>query len=251
MLSVKNICKSYGELEVLSDIDCQFEKGRLSAIVGPNGAGKSTLLNIMGRLISADAGTVELYGRLLATWRERELARELSILCQSSNININISVEELTAMGRFPYSGGVLTPTDRDHIEQALDITELKDIRHKSIVKLSGGQRQRAFIAMVIAQDSDYILLDEPLNNLDMRHGLQIMELLRHLSRDHGKAIILVMHDINLAAAFADDMYAISDRVLFYAGDSGSFINEKRLAEVFGVDFEILKHKGRSICLYY
>lgn len=251
MLELEQVSKSYGKIPVLDRISCVFRSGAVSALVGPNGAGKSTMLNIMGRLLAPSAGTVKLHDRPLGDWPKTELSRHLAILRQSSDVRINITVQDLVAMGRFPYSHGRLTDEDQKAVEHGLEICELTGLRQRSIHEISGGQRQRAFLAMVIAQDCDVLLLDEPLSNLDLRHSLQTMRMLRRLAADKGKAVILVMHDINLASAFSDEIYALQEQRLYYTGEAQGFFVPEHLEAVFGVTFTILQNNGRAVCLHY
>lgn len=251
MLRVENVTKNYGSFQVLKSVSAEFPAGSISSIIGPNGAGKSTLLNIMGRLTVANDGSVYLAGSPLQNWNPRELAKELAILKQSNGTQMQLTVEDLVAFGRFPHSQGRLTKTDRERIETAIEFTGLSDSRKKYISQLSGGQRQRAYIAMVIAQDTKIILLDEPLNNLDMKHALAVMELLQRLSREKGKTIVTVMHDINIAAAFSSHLYAIKDGMIAFAGPSESCMNARCLSAIFGVPCRILNCRGQRICMYY
>ena len=168
MISVKNIIKHYQRKPVLNDLTVNIEKGKITAIIGSNGSGKSTFLSIMSRLIEGDSGQVLLDKKALKSFNNNDLAKRLAILRQTNYINLKIRVAELVAFGRFPHHKGRLTQNDQDKITQALAYMELEEIKDRFLDELSGGQLQRAFIAMILAQDTDYILLDEPLNNLDI-----------------------------------------------------------------------------------
>lgn len=181
MLEVKNISKSYGKNNVLSDINCIIEKNKFTAFIGSNGAGKSTLINIIARTLKADSGEVIIDEKKQSEWKTEELAKKISILSQFNNINIKITVRELVSFGRYPYSKGKLTNEDLKKIDEALNYLNLKNLENRFLDELSGGQIQMAYIAMIIAQDTDYILLDEPLNNLDMNHSVKIMKTLKKL----------------------------------------------------------------------
>src|SRR5690606_5466437 len=161
-----------------------------------NGAGKSTLLSIVSRLIPADEGTVTVDGMDVATTPGERLARRLAVLRQDNHLSVRLTVRELVAFGRFPHSGGRLTARDHRLADRQLD-------------QLSGGQRQRAHVAMVLCQDTDYVLLDEPLNNLDMRHAVHMMRRLRRMADDFGKTVVLVVHDINFASCHSDTIVAM------------------------------------------
>ena len=164
-------------------------KKKIISFIGSNGAGKSTLLSIITRTLSRDSGDVVIENKNLEEWKTEELAKVLSILKQSNHLNIRLTVKELVSFGRYPYSKGKLTLEDEEKVEQAIEYMGLKNLENRFIDELSGGQRQMAYIAMVIAQDTEYIFLDEPLNNLDMKHSVQIMKILRNLVDEKGKTI--------------------------------------------------------------
>lgn len=200
MVEVRNVSKQYGGKVVLEETSVTIQKGKITSFIGPNGAGKSTLLSIMSRLIKKDSGEIYIDGQEIGACDSKELAKKMSILKQANQINIRLTIKDLVSFGRFPYSQGRLTEEDWVHINQALSYMKLEDIQDKYLDQLSGGQCQRAFIAMVIAQDTDYIFLDEPLNNLDMKHSVEIMKLLKRLVEELGKTIVIVIHDINFAS---------------------------------------------------
>ena len=181
MIATKGIQKSYGEKKVVDNVTIELPKEKIIAFVGSNGAGKSTVLSIISRTLSKDLGEVYIDEVELKNWKTQVLAKKLSILKQTNHLNIRLTVKELVEFGRFPYSKGKLTKEDEKKVEEAIDYMELKELQDRYLDELSGGQRQMAFIAMVIAQDTEYIFLDEPLNNLDMRHSVQIMKVLKRL----------------------------------------------------------------------
>ena len=162
---VKELTKRYEGTTVVDGVSFEIPKGRIVSMIGPNGAGKSTVLNIVSRLLARDGGRVDVEGMDIDKWRSRDLARRLAILTQQNNIQMKLTVRELVAFGRFPYSGSRLTQEDQEIVARAIDYMELAALKDRFIDELSGGQRQRAYIAMIIAQDTEYILLDEPTNN--------------------------------------------------------------------------------------
>ncbi len=251
MIDVRSIYRSYGREVVLSDVSLRLEKGRVTSFIGPNGAGKTTLLNIISRLTKPDAGSVSIDGRDLAEWKPNELAKKLSILKQSNNLNVRITARELVAFGRFPHSGGRLNDEDEEMIDRSIAYMELGEMQNKYLDELSGGQRQRAFIAMVVAQDTEHILLDEPLNNLDMRHSREMMQVLRRLADELGKTIVTVLHDINFASCYSDAIAALKNGKLLHYGNVREIIREDVLKDVFDMDFRIEEHNGRRICIYF
>lgn len=251
MISLQHILKRYRQKTVLKDISLALPQGKMTAIIGPNGSGKSTLLAIISRLLDKDSGTIFLDQQDLADLKTRDLAKKLTILKQSNALNLKIRVEELVAFGRFPHNQGKLTAKDNDKIRQALRYMELEAIKDSFLDELSGGQAQRAFIAMTLAQDTNYILLDEPLNNLDMKHSVQIMQLLRRLVSDFKKTIIIVIHDINFAATYADHIIALKDGEIAAEGLVDEMIQEELLSDIYDLPITIETYKGRKICNYF
>src|SRR5699024_836624 len=211
MVDIKGVFKSYNKKPVIEDVSLSIPKGKITSFIGPNGAGKSTLISMISRLIAKDEGIITIDGKDITECKDGDLARKISILKQSNAMNVKLTVRELISFGRFPHSKGNLKKDDWEKVDEAIDYMELRDIQHKYLDELSGGQRQRAFIAMVLAQDTEYILLDEPLNNLDMRHSVQIMKTLRRLVDELGKTIVIVIHDINFASCYSDEIVALKD----------------------------------------
>lgn len=251
MIAVENLTKAYNSKPVVDNVSFQLPKEKIIAFIGGNGAGKSTILSIISRLIDKDQGVVTIDGKSLDQWDTGELSKQLSILSQSNHFNIRLTVKELVSFGRFPHSRGKLTHEDRHLIKEALAFTGLLDLSHRYLDELSGGQRQMAFIAMLIAQDTEYILLDEPLNNLDMRRSVQVMQLLRRLVDEKGKTVIVVIHDINFVSCHADYIVAIKDGEIAMTGDTDQVIKQDVLKDIYDMDIEIQCIQGKNICLYY
>lgn len=251
MIEVKNITKEYGSIKVLDNVSLKIEKGKITSFIGPNGAGKSTLLSIISRLIDKDSGNVFIEGRELEQWNTKELAKKISILKQFNHINIRLTVRDLVSFGRFPYSNGKLTKEDWKYVEEAIEYMKLKDIEHKYLDQLSGGQKQRAYIAMVIAQDTDYILLDEPLNNLDMKHSVEIMRILKRLVDEKGKTVVIVIHDINFASCYSDHIVVLKNGRVVKKGGANDIIRQDLLNEVYELEFCIQDINNNKICVYY
>jgi iron complex transport system ATP-binding protein len=251
MIEIRNVGKKYGDKEVLRNISVSLPEGGISAFIGPNGAGKSTLLSLISRLQPANGGEIRIDGVRVGEWNSRELAKRLAVLRQSNFMNIRLTVGELVAFGRFPHSQGRLTGEDREMVEKALAYMEIGDIRDRFLDELSGGQRQMAFIAMVIAQDTRYVLLDEPLNNLDIKHSVHMMRILRKLVDDLGKTVVLVVHDINFVSCHADYIVALRDGELAAVGGRDEIITPEVLRNVYGLDIPIRELEGERICVYY
>ncbi|MBS5938086.1 ATP-binding cassette domain-containing protein [Clostridium sartagoforme] len=251
MIEIKNINKSYGSKKVVDNVSFNIEEGKITSFIGPNGAGKSTVLSIISRLLDADSGEVFIDGKEIKAWDSKELSKKLSILKQNNNLNIRLTIRELVSFGRFPYCEGKLKKEDEKFIEDALSYMQLTDIQDKYIDELSGGQRQRAYIAMILAQDTDYILLDEPLNNLDMKHSAEMMRMLRQMVNDFGKTIVIVIHDINFASCYSDTIVALKDGKLVNHTSTEEMITENNLKRLYDMNFNIKEVDNQKICIYF
>ncbi|KHF39200.1 iron ABC transporter ATP-binding protein [Halalkalibacter okhensis] len=251
MVEVMNVSKQYQSKKVVDSVSVKIRKGTITSFIGPNGAGKSTLLSIVSRLIAKDEGEVKIDDVDISQTKSNELAKKVSILKQSNNISIRLTIRDLVSFGRFPYSQGRLTKEDKRHVDEAIRYMELEDIEDKYLDQLSGGQRQRAHIAMVIAQDTEYILLDEPLNNLDMKHSVQIMKVLRRMVDELGKTIVIVLHDINFASCYSDFIVALKDGKIVREGPAQEIINNAVLKEIYDMDIPINCVGDKKICVYF
>lgn len=250
-MHIQSLTKQYGDKTVVDGVSFSIPRGKVISLIGPNGAGKSTVMGMISRLIAHDSGLVELEGKEMRKWKSRELSKRLAILTQQNNIQMKLTVRELVCFGRFPYSGNRLTPEDHEIVDRALDYMELHDFADRFIDELSGGQRQRALIAMVIAQDTDYVLLDEPTNNLDIYHATNMMKIVRRLCDELGKTVILVLHEINYAAFYSDYICAFKDGKIAKFGTAEEVMTKENLSEIYQVDFEILNIKGKPLSIYY
>ncbi|MDR0397111.1 MAG: ATP-binding cassette domain-containing protein [Oscillospiraceae bacterium] len=246
-----SLTKRYDGKTVVDAVSFEIPKGKITSFIGPNGAGKSTVMGILSRLIARDGGEVSFKGKDVTGWKSGELAKRLAILTQTNNIQMKLTVWELVSFGRFPYSGSRLTEQDARAVNQAIEYMELADMSDSFIDELSGGQRQRAYIAMVIAQDTEYVLLDEPTNNLDVYHASNMMRIIRRLCDELGKTVILVLHEINYAAFYSDFICAFADGKIAAFGTVKEVINAKTLSNLYGVDFEILDVNGKPLSIYY
>lgn len=251
MIQVKEVSKAYGGKSVVDDVSVTIEKGKITSFIGPNGAGKSTLLSMISRLITRDSGQVIIDDKELSSWKSTDLAKKIAILKQSNHINLRLTVRELVSFGRFPYSQGKLTKEDWKQVDEAIAYMDLAGMQHKYLDQLSGGQNQRAFIAMVIAQNTEYILLDEPLNNLDMKHSVQIMKVLRKLVEELGKTVVLVIHDINFASCYSDYIVALKDGKVVKEGPTETIIDSAVLKDIYDMDIPIEIINGNRIGVYF
>ncbi len=250
-MKVKDLIKKYDGKTVVKSVSFEIPKGKVLSLIGPNGAGKSTVMGMISRLIARDGGAIEFEGQDISGWKSKELAKRLSILTQSNNIQMKLTVRELVTFGRFPYSAGHNTEEDERIIDQAISYMELEDIQDQFIDELSGGQRQRAYIAMVIAQDTEYVLLDEPTNNLDIYHASNMMKIVRRLCDELGKTVILVLHEINYAAFYSDYICAFKDGEIAKFGTVEEVMTKENLSQIYHVDFEIMEIEGRPLSIYY
>ena len=251
MIQVRELTKFYGKKAVVEKVNVNIHRGKITSFIGPNGAGKSTLLSMVSRLMDADTGEVLVDKDNVKQMKSNEFSKKVSILKQSNFMNVRLTIRELVSFGRYPHSKGRLTAEDLRIVNQAMDYMELMDMENDYLDELSGGQRQRAFIAMVIAQDTDYILLDEPLNNLDMKHSVQIMKILRRLVDELGKTVVIVLHDINFASVYSDRIVALKNGRVVKDGPTNDIINSDALKEIYDMDIPIKQLSNCRICVYF
>ena len=250
-MNVQDLIKSYGHKTVVNEVSFEVPKGKVLSLIGPNGAGKSTVMGMISRLIARDAGVIQFEGEDLSKWKSKELAKHLAILTQHNNVQMKLTVRELVSFGRFPYSGSRLTEEDHDMVDKAIAYMELEDFEDQYIDELSGGQRQRAYIAMAIAQDTEYLLLDEPTNNLDIYHATNLMKTVRRLCDELGKTVILVLHEINYAGFYSDYICAFKNGKIAKFGTVEEVITKDTLSDIYRVDFEIQTIHGKPLTIYY
>lgn len=251
MIILEELTKVFGETTVVDGVTAKIQKGKVTSIIGPNGAGKSTLLSIASRLLTKDKGAVYVDNKEISNWDTKELAKKLAVLRQSNNITMRFTVREMVSFGRFPYSQGKLTKHDNNLIDRAIDYLDLVSIQHKYLDQLSGGQRQLTFIAMVMAQDTDYVFLDEPLNNLDIKHSLKIMRNIQKLAHEMNKAVVVVIHDINFAACYSDIIIALKQGKIIANGPVKDVIQADILSTIYETPFNIIEVNGKRMCTYY
>lgn len=251
MIEIKGLTKHFGKKPVVENVTVTIQPKAITSFIGPNGAGKSTLLSMVSRLLDSDTGEVLLDKGNVKKMKSNDFAKRVAILRQSNHLNVRLTVRELVSFGRYPYSKGRLTSEDEKFVDQALEYMNLTDIQDKYLDELSGGQKQRAFISMVIAQDTEYILLDEPLNNLDMKHSVQIMKILRKLVDELGKTVVIVLHDINFASVYSDRIVALKDGRVVKDGLTNEIINTAALREIYDMDIPVQEQDGCRICVFF
>ncbi len=251
MISTSNVSKSYGRDLVVDGVSLDLPEGGITAIIGPNGAGKSTLLSMISRLLPMDAGTVTVAGLDVTATPSDVLARRMAILRQDNHIAARLTVHDLVTFGRYPYAKGRYTENDRRHVEEAIRYLGLEDLSHRFLDELSGGQRQRAHVAMVLCQDTDYVLLDEPLNNLDMKHAVGMMKFLHRAATELGKSVVVVLHDINFASCYAGHIVVMREGRIAYRGSPVEVITPGIMREVYEIDVAVHTIAGQLISVYY
>ncbi|HSI68410.1 MAG TPA: ABC transporter ATP-binding protein [Planococcus sp. (in: firmicutes)] len=251
MIQVRELTKFYGKKQVVDNVSVDIQRGQITSFIGPNGAGKSTLLSMVSRLLDADTGDVLIDQADSKGMKSNDFSKRVSILKQSNFMNVRLTIRELVSFGRFPYSKGRLNTEDEGMVDQSIAYVDLEEMQDSYLDELSGGQRQRAFIAMVIAQDTDYVLLDEPLNNLDMKHSVQIMKILRRLVDELGKTVVIVLHDINFASVYSDRIVALKNGRVVKDGPTEEIIQSAALKEIYDMDIPIQQMDNCRICVYF
>lgn len=250
MIEITGAVKSYGDVRVVDGVDLRLAPGGVTAIIGANGAGKSTLLSCVSRLLELDGGSVAVDGLDVFRTPSDVLARRLATLRQDNHLTARLTVRDLVAFGRYPWSKGRPTPDDEVHVDRALGFLDLEPFADRFLDELSGGQRQRAFVAMVLCQDTDYLLLDEPLNNLDLRHAVGMMRLLRRAADELGRTVVVVLHDINIAACYADTIVAMRDGAVIHQGAPEVLMCPDVLRDIYDLDLVVHQLEGRPVAVH-
>ncbi|WP_284337408.1 ABC transporter ATP-binding protein [Comamonas sp. NoAH] len=251
MIETENVVKTHGSTTVLHGVSVTIPEKQFTAIIGPNGAGKSTLLSMVSRLAPITSGTAYVAGLDVSKTASDALAKVMAILRQDNQSALRLTVRDLVGFGRFPHSKGRMTPEDVQHVNQALDFLQLQELADRYLDELSGGQRQRAYIAMVLCQDTPYILLDEPLNNLDMAHAVSMMKLLRRMVDERGKTVVVVLHDINFASCYADHIIAMKSGHVANQGPPLEVVRDEVLSVLYGIEVSVHEIKGQRLCHYF
>ena len=252
-IETKNINIAYGNVNIVEDLNLEIPKGKITTIIGANGCGKSTILKTIARILKAKSGDIYINSKNINEQSSKEIARNMAVLPQSPQAPGGLTVEELIAYGRFPHQSGFKNnkQEDKEIVDWALKATGISEFRDRKIEDLSGGQRQRAYIAMVIAQGTEYIFLDEPLKNLDMNNSVQMMKVLKKLCDELGKTIILVMHDINFTSCYSDYIICLKNGMIAKEGIGDEIINKETLEDIYEMDFDVKDIDGKKISIYY
>lgn len=250
MIDILNARKLYTDEVEIGPLNIQIPKAGLTSLIGPNGAGKSTALLMIGRLLNMDKGQIKVANMDVSESKSEDLAKILTILRQENHFVTRLTVRQLAGFGRFPYSKGRLTKDDESIISKYIDFLDLADLENRYLDELSGGQRQRAYVAMVLCQETEYVLLDEPLNNLDVARSVQMMEHLRHAANEFGRTILTVLHDINFAAKYSDRICAMKDGRIAAFGTVEDIMNPELLTDIFETKIEIIEGPYGPIAIY-
>ena len=254
-ISTKNLNISYGNLDIVKDLNLDIPKGKITTIIGSNGCGKSTILKTIARIIQPKSGDIFVNNINIKEQSPKELAKVMAVLPQSPQAPSGLTVEELIAYGRFPHQKGFgkMRKEDNDIVTWALQSTGIEEFRDRPIEALSGGQRQRAWIAMALAQQTDILILDEPTTYLDLAHQLEILKLLEELNRKQGTTIVMVIHELNNAARFADHMIGVKKGKVVCQGTAHEVMTKENLKELFNIDAEIVEdpRNNKPVCLTY
>lgn len=246
MIKVHNVSHKIGDLQILKEVGFELPTGQIIALIGANGAGKSTLFSLMARMNPLQVGQISFNGNDINTTSDADMAKVVAMLAQENHIQGRLRVRELLMFGRYPYHQGRPTQMDKDKVDEMIQIFELEPLAERFLSDLSGGQRQRVLIAMVVCQDTPYLLLDEPLNNLDMYHAGRLMRQMKVLA-GQGKTVVIVLHDINQASQFADTVVMMKQGEVVSVGTPKEVLTAQNMKTLYGVDVTVLMHKDKPI----
>jgi iron complex transport system ATP-binding protein len=243
-LSAEQLTLSFETATIIDNISIEIPKGKISVLIGSNGCGKSTILKSLSRLLQPTSGTVYLDGKSIHSQPSKDVAKKLAILPQSPEAPDGLTVEELCKFGRHPHKKlfSKTSKEDKEMVEWALAATGMTDLKDRPLDSLSGGQRQRAWISMSLAQGTDLLLLDEPTTYLDIAHQIEVLDLLRTLNREHGRTIVMVLHDLNQAAQYGDYLISIANGEVYKAGEPEEIFTKELFRNVFGLECCIMKN---------
>lgn len=250
MIKIADVKKSYTEKVKIGPLNIEIPKAGFTSLIGPNGAGKSTTLLMIGRLLGLDEGQITVANMDVTKTKSKDLAKIITILRQENHFVTRLTVRQLVGFGRFPYSKGRLTKQDEAIISKYIDFLDLTELENRYLDELSGGQRQRAYVAMVLCQETEYVLLDEPLNNLDVARSVQMMEHLKIAANEFGRTILTVMHDINFAAKYSDNICAMKDGQIVAFGSVEEIMKPDLLTEIFETKIDIIEGPYGPVAIY-
>ncbi|PEE39276.1 ABC transporter ATP-binding protein [Bacillus pseudomycoides] len=252
-LETKSLTLSYGETTIINELNLEIPKGKITIFIGSNGCGKSTLLRSLARLLKPTSGDILLEDKAIQNMQTKQIARQMAILPQGPQAPEGLTVLQLVKQGRYPYQTWLKQWSEKDEemVQKALAATGMTEFAERDVHALSGGQRQRAWIAMTLAQDTDIILLDEPTTYLDMTHQIEVLDLLFELNETEQRTIVMVLHDLNLACRYADNIVAIQDKQIYAQGKPEEIVDCKLVLDVFRMDCQIITDPlfGTPLCI--
>ncbi|MDI2588362.1 ABC transporter ATP-binding protein [Psychrobacillus sp. NEAU-3TGS] len=255
VLRVEDLCSGYEKQTVFTNLSTSIQEGKITTIIGPNGCGKSTLLKTIGRILKQTSGNVYLQEQNMQAISTKEIAKQLALLSQNPEAPAQLKVEELISYGRYPHrkNVGALSKKDIEVIEWAMEVTKTTQFRKREISQLSGGQRQKVWLAMALAQETDILLLDEPTTYLDMAHQLEMLKIVDDLNKKHQCTIVMVLHDINHAARFSDELIAMKGGEIITVGTPSEILTKDVMKRVFQIDAKIMidEENGSPVCYGY
>jgi len=244
-LKIKDVEFSYASVPVLKDVCIELAESEMLGVVGPNGAGKSTLIRCIDRILVPQKGSIVLDGRDIKELRLLELAKKMGYIPQSTSQIFPATVFDTVLMGRRPHLGWRSSEKDTEKVLEMLQMLNIEEFAMRDINELSGGQQQKVFIARALTQEPDVLLLDEPTSNLDIRHQLEVMDIIKNIVREKGIAAIMAIHDLNLASRYADRIVMMNSGKIFSAGDPVSVLTPANIKRVYGVEAEVNNNNGR------
>ena len=254
-IETKNVNIAYGNVNIVEDLNLEIPKGKITTIIGANGCGKSTILKTIARILKAKSGDIYINSKNINEQSSKEIAKNMAVLPQSPQAPGGLTVEELIAYGRFPHQSGFKNnkQEDKEIVDWALKATGISEFRDRKIEDLSGGQRQRAWIAMALAQQTDILLLDEPTTYLDMSYQLEVLEVLQKLNKEKNITVVIVLHELNNACRFADNIIGLKKGKIICQGRPLDVINKENLKEIYGIDANLtISEDGQyPICMEY
>lgn len=250
MININHVKKKYSKEVTIGPLNLKIPKSGITSLIGPNGAGKSTLLLMISRLLEMDEGTIEVANLDVQKTKSADIAKIITILRQENHFVTRLTVKQLVSFGRFPYSQGRLTNEDHKIVNKYIDFLSLTDLENRYLDELSGGQRQRAYVAMVLCQETEYVLLDEPLNNLDISRSVQMMKYLREACEKFNRTIILVMHDINFAARYSDNIVAMKNGKIIAFDTVEKIMTKEVLSDIYDTEIDIINTQKGLVAIY-
>lgn len=249
-VSVNNLQYKYDKDTILDDINFDFEKGMFYGIIGPNGSGKTTLLKLIAKILNTPSDKIYIQNKDINSYKDKEKARQISLVPQIFNIEYSFTVYDIVSMGRYPYKMDKLSHNDKKIINETLELTNLYDYKDKYVNNLSGGELQRVILARAIAQQTKIMLLDEPLSHLDIHHQLDILNLSKKLCKEKDITIICVLHDLNLAMKYSDKLIMLNKGKIYDAGDTKDVLNKKNIEEIYGIKVDIISQNLSNVIMF-